>query len=242
MALAEQHQFQVLTKRSTRMHAPSVLSDPDFHIEVEHWVRMTQTGIPGADIDAPLAWPLPNVWLGVSVEDQGKANLRVHDLLRTPAAVRFVSAEPLLNRINLRHLNLGDGLFVDAMTGFHTGDRAAGWEGGSLPPKLAYLDWLIAGGESGPGARPMHPQWARYLRDQTAIVPCAFLFKQWGEYIEPWQLPEFDDGTDPADGMEPRVVVSPAGGETRLYRVGKKRAGRTLDGRTWDEYPRELAA
>jgi protein gp37 len=96
--------------------------------------------------------PLSNVWLGVSAEDQRWADIRIPALLDTPAAVRFVSAEPLLGPIDLRE------------------------EWGYGPG----IDWLIVGGESGPGNRPMHPDWARSLRDQRNVVGAAFLFKQWG--------------------------------------------------------------
>lgn len=239
MKNAPQHTFQVLTKRSDRMRAV-----------MDNSVRM------GAEV-------LPNVWLGVSAEDQGKANIRVPDLLNTPAAVRFVSAEPLLNFIDMRRLNLGDGLFVDAMTGFHKGDRGAGWSGRLLPKKLPHLDQLIVGGESGPGARPVHLEWVRSLRDQTAIIPCAFFFKQWGDWLPGENLGHkcvtaHQDGTVGARYFKvthdnyvwwdrkdrrgsgpvcdwPGMALSPIKYFTQ--RVGKKKAGRLLDGRTWDEYP-----
>ena len=157
MAAAPQHTFQILTKRPRRMHGfvagPS--SDPKA---------------------ANIGWPLPNVWLGVSAENQATADERIPLLLETPAAVRFVSAEPLLGAIDL---------------------DVHGPE----------LDWLIVGGESGPGARPMQPEWARSLRDQCVDAGVAFFFKQWGEHDE------------------------------LGLRVGKKRAGRLLDGREWNEFP-----
>lgn len=138
MARADWHTFQVLTKRSTRLR----------------------------ELGPRLHWP-DNVWMGVSVESEHWLP-RVDDLRGIPAAVRFISAEPLLGPLSM--LN------------------------------LAGIDWLIAGGESGAGARPMSSEWVRDLRNQCSHAGVAFFFKQWGG----------------------------------LY---KKRTGRTLDGRTWDELP-----
>jgi protein gp37 len=106
-----------------------------------------------------VTWPLPNVWAGVSVEDQSTADERIPLLLQTPAAVRWVSAEPLLGPVDLRDFD--DGL----------------WRRSD-----ACLDWVVVGGESGPSARPIHPDWARSLRDQCAEAGVPFLFKQWGDF------------------------------------------------------------
>ncbi|BBZ65794.1 hypothetical protein MINS_12230 [Mycolicibacterium insubricum] len=118
------------------------------------------------------------------------------------------------------------------------------------------LDWVVAGGESGPGARPMHPKWARDLRDQCQAAGIAYLFKQYGEWSplgEPSSrhLVMTDDGNtyeagdlDWPDGPrrgEAQRANFPHHHPTFLYRVGKKAAGRELDGRTWDEYPQEAA-
>lgn len=137
------HTYQVLTKRASRL----------------------------AKVSPALDWP-PNVWMGVSVESEEHLD-RIDDLRQVPAAVRFVSAEPLL---------------------------------GPLPDvNLDGVHWLIAGGESGRGARPMRAQWVASLRDQCANAGTAFFFKQWG-------------------GRTPKA------------------GGRVLDGRTWDEMPRAVAA
>jgi protein gp37 len=140
-------------------------------------------------------WPIKNVWLGVSVEDQQTADERIPLLLQTPAAVRFISAEPLLGPIRLN-----DGQSLN-----YSQRLKKGW---SLN-MLQQLDWIICGGESGPNARPMHPNWARSLRDQCQAAGVPFFFKQWGAHTE--------------DGR----------------RIGKKAAGRVLDGRTWEEFPFE---
>jgi protein gp37 len=138
MCLARQHTFQILTKRSNRL----------------------------LQLAPQIAWPT-NVWMGVSVENQDAAR-RIGDLRQVPAALRFLSLEPLLGPLGNLDLD-----------GIH---------------------WVIAGGESGPGARPMDPEWVCEIRDQCNAEGVPFFFKQWGG-------------------------------------VQKKKAGRLLDGRVWDEYP-----
>jgi len=130
MARASQHRFQILTKRPGRMAT---------------MVRRIQPA------------PLPNVWLGTSVEDQRWADIRIPKLVETPAAVRFLSCEPLLAPVDLS-------------------PWISGWEATNRPP----LHWVIVGGESGHHARPMQPGWVRSLRDQCARAGVPFFFKQWG--------------------------------------------------------------
>jgi protein gp37 len=189
MALAPHHTFQVLTKRHARMRSL-----------VSHGL-LDLIDDPAGDVRAKVPhWPLPNVWLGVSAENQQWADIRIPALLDTPAAVRFVSAEPLLGPIRL----------------------------GAIPPLVGgvpKIDWVIVGGESGHGARPMHPDWARGLRDECEDAGVAFLFKQWGEW------------TPNADGQPYRDWWNLEDPHAFVMRYGKKRAGRELDGRTWDEYP-----
>ena len=162
MASNERHQFQVLTKRPERMR------------------EVVGRNIPH---------PSPNVWLGVSIEN-ADYKWRVDELLQTPAAVHFLSCEPLIGDVGDLQL-----------------DRSCITR--RPPPQMqtARVDWVIAGGESGPGARPMDPRWARFIRDQCYAHSVPFFFKQWGEHDEHGK------------------------------RVGKGAAGRLLDGRLWDEYP-----
>ena len=177
MALARQHTFQVLTKRHGRMRA--LLRSSDFRSAVEDGMR----GMVAAHRPERTwyeMWPLPNVWLGVSVEDQATADMRIPALLDTPAAVRFLSCEPLLGPMDLqmavpRPCTCGPGqTFLIGETRAHkTGCPALRWP---------FPDWVIVGGESGPGARPMHPTWARSLRDQCASAGVPYFFKQWGEH------------------------------------------------------------
>lgn len=161
MQLTPQHTYQVLTKRHARMR--SLLSSRDFLTRVDDW-RVHHRSAAG-----DFAWPLPNVWLGVSVENQRWADLRIPALMETPAAVRFLSAEPLLGPITLTHLH----------SHCPTHDFAGGFCVGPCSDRRV-PDWVIVGGESGRGARPMHVDWVRALRDQCASARIEFFFKQWG--------------------------------------------------------------
>lgn len=216
MARAPQHTFQVLTKRPERMQ-----------------FLMTHPRMRGF-VDDVAPWPLPNVWLGVSVEDQEAADERIPLLLQTPAAVRWVSAEPLLGPVDLSsHLMC-----------------LCGMCGGDAP-----LRWVVVGGESGPKARPMHPQWARDLRDQCAAASVPFLFKQWGEWAPRSECyhtltcgqaaADFDPGATKwpcirltAAGRNGRDLANACDGDDcYMQKVGKKLSGRALDGALHDGYP-----
>jgi protein gp37 len=164
------------------------------------------------------SWPWSNVWLGATIVNQEEADRDIPKLLRVPAAKRFLSCEPLLGPLRLNRLTALD--YVESQEGAEVyplrGIYAVpdcDWPG----PKL---DWVIVGGESGPGSRPMHLEWARSLRDQCQAAGVPFLFKQWGSFRP-------NGGADEAVGV-PLVEI---------VRVGKKAAGRHLDGRTWDEVP-----
>lgn len=145
-----------------------------------------------------------HVWLGVSVENQPCADERLPILLSMPARVRFASCEPLLEEIDI-----------------------SGYMTGILPD--GPLNWVICGGESGPNARPMHPDWARSLRDQCDDSPVPFFFKQWGEWGSGFDLVEETRGVN---GLKffPEI-------ERTFARVGKRAAGRVLDGRIHNEFP-----
>lgn len=174
-----------------------------------------------------MTWPWPNVWLGATMVNQPEYDRDIGKLLRTPAAVHFLSIEPMLGPIDMR------------MGGASMPDYS------DLNP-LARLDWVICGGESGPGARPMHPEWARSLRDQCKAAGVPFLFKQWGEwapgsgfalkargYIDrAGRSVNVDAGDD-----FPRGAAS-ADGWAAVHRAGKKTAGRLLDGAQHDGFPR----
>ncbi|TPM41575.1 phage Gp37/Gp68 family protein [Mesorhizobium sp. B2-3-4] len=182
------------------------------------------------------AWPrqpLPNVWLGISAERQQEADERIPDLLATPAAIRFVSAEPLLGPINFRRIRVAPDhhTIIDALEGYAIADAISG-----SGQERTMLDWIIAGGESGHQARAMHPAWPRSIRDQCAAAGVSFFFKQWGEWRP--STPEQAKG-NPRSGWRclaahphvPKVdELYPEAGAEFVENMGKKAAGRMLDG------------
>ena len=228
MALCPQHIFQVLTKRSARMRDYiSKLSNIRLAIAAREITQSRNTFFFVSD----KLGPLPNVWLGVSVEDQRRANERIPDLLDTLAAVRFVSMEPLLGPVNLLVTDKR-GHDISALRGIAVDPTDP--EGADEYYRTEKLDWVICGGESGPGARPMYPDWARALRDQCVAAGVPFFFKQWGEWApiddDHWSFPS---GWDDVKARERSRVF----GDMEFLRVGKSRAGRLLDGREWSQMP-----
>jgi protein gp37 len=216
-----QHTFQILTKR------------PERAVQFFEWLSETVTWKPKTD----------NVWIGTSVEDQKTANERIPHLLKIPAAVRFLSCEPLLGPVDLK----------------------------SQISNLKSIHWVIAGGESGPGARPMHPDWVRSLRDQCKDAAVPFFFKQWGEYM-PFEAdiqPPFYNSAyhgnemydahgmnfiDPETGNAGKFkgfrwfdhdtaaimdIETNCGNCTAYLKMGKARTGCMLDGKVHREFPRE---
>lgn len=253
MALCPQHTFQVLTKRSARMR--EYVNERGGHGSTPgHHIMHAMDGLT-RERWPELQWPLSNVWLGVSVEDQQRANERIPDLLDTPAAVRWLSCEPLLGPVNLNRLDdpADHSFYIDPLNGEAWDDVNGGlnqeiW-GQDEGPKL---DWIVAGGESGPGARPMHPDWARSLRDQCAAAGVPFFFKQWGEF-GPDTGPDGDvdrnglprdrvmEGAGPcaawlgdrwqlADHGYAMPMDLPGDNFEWVYRLGRRRTGRLLDG------------
>ncbi len=189
----------------------------------------------------------PNVWLGCTVVNQTEADRDIPKLLAVPAAVRFLSMEPLLGRVIIDDMCDGH-KFYDPLRG--------NWWHDSEPPHIECgkpkIDLVIVGDESGRGARPMHPDWARSLRDQCQAAGVAFHFKQWGEWGRAAPKPSGTPGkyaiasAGPHSDFWPQSVIpvdhyprqiSLFGGASVMERVGKKQAGRLLDGRTWDEMP-----
>lgn len=206
MAACPQHRFLVLTKRATRLE--------NFR---------PSTGL------------LPNVWLGLSVENQKTADERIPLLLQTPAAGRFVSVEPMLGWVDL----------VRACDCVLCGP--AGFDVPAVQGWGAFLHWVICGGETGPGARPMNPYWVRWLRNQCEAEKVPFFFKSWGEWAP---TGEMDDpqafvcergahgplDTESIKRLCADVHPHPCG-RSMVYRVGKRRAGAALDGREWRQFP-----
>lgn len=251
MALCPHLTFQVLTKRPERAaeyfeqfdydaeriiesfssDVLEVISEPHIH---DLGFRLHQTAVD--DYESRFKhWPLPNVWVGTSIENQATADERIPHLLSIPAKVRFLSCEPLLGPVNLPDAALG---WVPAPGGM--GDL-------KYPSRI---HWVICGGESGPNARPMHPDWARSLRDQCQAASVPLFFKQWGEWWPPVISEAVAEKTvigkaisihKDARISEGSETCAPFGGYewASMWRVGKHRAGRILDGRTWDEFPED---
>lgn len=274
------HVFQILTKRSER--ARELLNREDFwelaNAEAGMLImsrtdplnRRTDDARAASDDDYGPRKPPPGLWLGTSVEDQPRADERIPHLLATPAVVHFLSCEPLLGAIDLRSvkaprepdepedsleidwrfdaLEVGDYYWFDGEDG-QPGDSSDG------PYRDHRIDWVIVGGESGPNARPMHPDWVRDLRDQCAeaalhgdAAPVPFFFKQWGEWAPgenaraaptrteqtaDWWAGKWDfSSITVKQSEELHCDDAPA-----LYRLGKRGAGRWLDGVLHDGMP-----
>lgn len=212
-ALAERHTFQILTKRADRMFEYFETYFTRHKVAAAAKEFSGKRGRYGCDeAICNKTFPLPNVWLGVSVENQEQASNRIPFLLKTPAAVRWISAEPLLGWLDLS-------LFLNA------------WHA-TLSSEINRIDWVVTGGESGASVRPSHISWFRFLRDQCVAAKVPFFFKQWGQFKPVFSRPYIfvspegkiiEDSNDPDDCMRPVKK--------------KKDAGRELDGRTWDEMP-----
>lgn len=228
MTISPWHTYQVLTKRPMRAqkylsaNRQNILRDLNLQAaelpgHTQHlndfsaWQEKNEPEVIGF-IEH---WPLKNIWLGVSIEDQQTADERIPILLQTTAAVRWVSIEPLLGPVDLNKREL---LCREWRHGLTIG---------------TYLDWVVVGGESGPKARPMHPEWARSIRDQCQATKVPFFFKQWGEFGPESLVDDNDNRT-----INNACCHIAERGE-RLYRIGKRKAGRLLDGREWNEYPKQ---
>ena len=213
MAIHHQHTYQILTKRADA--ALAYLNDPGLPERVG--IEMIDLMAPGGrpkHLPASLwpRWPLKHVWIGVTAENQRMADERIPRLLEMIAAVRFVSYEPLLSAIDVRR-----------------------W--------LSMLDWGIGGGESGYNARPMRADWARGLRDQHVDAGKPFHFKQWGEW-GPVTRDNIGGYYLAPDGTEHRLDEDRVRdfSDGLLGRIGKKAAGRLLDGVEWNGRPAARAA
>ena len=222
MWAADWHTYLLLTKRPERMreficgYLPEVISDTT---------------------------PSPHIWLGTTCENQEMADKRIPILLQTPAAIRWVSYEPALGPVDLREW-MADCGCVECQRKYFTDldeldlpedDNAKCMEcGGDIVSFSSYcsdpgIDWVVCGGESGPGARPCHPDWIRSLRDQCQAAGVPFFFKQFGEWREAC-LPDDEIW----NGKPPKLLQAHG---AYFVRLGKKAAGRILDGRTYDEFP-----
>jgi len=242
MALTPQHFHQVLTKRSGRMREYFAgMPQPRW---MKHMKELALI-VPKPDIvdnksgglilSTVNGGQLPNVWLGVSVEDQKRAEERIHDLLRTPAAVRWISAEPLLGPLDLNAIRmkywqlsaLDNRPWISVEDGRQI---SADHEG------LPKLDWVVVGGESGPKARPINRQWVRSLLGQCSAADVPFHYKQHGEWFPYGELDADGHQNSMTKGERPGFWHEwPDGGFS--VKLGKKLAGRYLDGVIHDAMP-----
>ncbi len=249
ISLAPRHTFQLLTKRPERMsrlfrsdcfwdlvddESSMLLEDEDSPVGPGRgWNGLERRSDDArATAQCPTVdEPLSNLWAGVSVENQHAADERIPLLLETPAAVRWISAEPLLGDV---------GLFAFLRGAIRDASLAE-----LNCPTMPGLDWVVAGGESGPSARPVHPDWVRSIRDQCQSAGVPFFFKSWGEWSPIYSCDDDPDArTMPNMFSDRRRWINSAGGHgfhgkrvVAVERVGKKRAGRELDGREWSEFP-----
>ena len=246
MAMAPQHVFQVLTKRTSRMrrYIKTLSKEPAdrlHHAAVEagftdeagcavaNWINGFSRWTTAPPDENPLdgsqpRWPLPNVWLGFSAEDQARFDERWPHVapLAESGWLTWLSAEPLLGDLDItaglwNFKPCGDCPSPDPEKGIHPDCCRE-------PDLVDGLKWVVAGGESGPGARPAHPDWFRELRDDSQRASVPFHFKQWGDWTSVSEV----------EGDGPHYSF-PDGATVR--RIGKAAAGRTLDGRTWTEFP-----
>lgn len=283
-ARCQQHTFIVLTKRPKRMRAYYDSREPSFIPEL----GCPENAATGED-EPKSVWMLPNV-IGMVTVENADYLWRIKELLACPFAVRGVSIEPMLATIDLP---LGD-LYCEFCNPPTSESWPRFWPDKCDKIKLAHddwyscpvcgedlcgvplderIDWVIVGGETGPGARPMHPDWARSVRDQCQAVGVPFFFKQWGAWISTWPYIKTGDIEFRSDGIITGRVVkvysadNPRRTEPNLFgwvgrdidgaeithtveqddrigmectirRVGKKAAGRILDGREWNEMPK----
>lgn len=240
----EKHTFQILTKRPERAK------------EFYYWLMQ----YPFYQQRSFAEW-FHNVLIGTSVENQEQADKRIPYLLQIPAAVRFLSCEPLLSEVDLR---LPVKVWIDA-NGDKRCDHCCNKDRCDEPghyyrPECPYcrgtgkgtlLHWVNVGGESGHGARPLHPDWARKIRDDCQAARVAFFFKQWGEYLPQTEWENMQLQPLPTNGIfqyrngdikkysydswnaihfEPSIIMA-------YEKLGKKHTGRLLDGLEYSEYP-----
>lgn len=252
MSVTTRHTYQVLTKRPERMleffqwllKRQDVDFYPVTHDKAGYWMAnevcdighenpaikalgwTPSTSTRGGYDNCGPGWPYHNVWLGVSVENQETADERIPLLLQCPAAVRWLSCEPMLGPVDLWPSAFlpcprSEGMIMDPTTGAYECCKECDFTGVGDEPGI---DWIVAGGESGTGARPMHPDWARSLRDQCASAGVPFFFKQHGEWVSVSEVAGPGEHFHFPDGATVR-------------RAGKRIAGRLLDGVEHNAYP-----
>lgn len=181
-------------------------------------------------------FPIQNLWIGTSCEDQKTANERIPCLIHIPAVVHFISCEPLLGPIDLRKIDPRERLKSEHVFCYDVIDNTEG---------PSAIQWIIAGGESGRSARPMHPDWVRSLRDQCSSCDVPFFFKQWGEWMpisrpltssEINVLPEVYKSSNFLQFSSDIINEDNA----EFYRAGKSQSGNKLDGKQYLQFPETI--
>lgn len=261
MALSPQHTFQILTKRPARMLEYFSESPEEL---IYRWGEATHgIGLCDKDDDAnaaacqiwntchssqigQLGFPLFNVWLGVSCEDQKAADERIPLLLQTPATVRFLSCEPLLGMIDLLGINIDHhkkGQRYDKLNAL-SGTIYNSVKGSSCTTAFPKIHWVIVGGESGPKARPMHPKWVIVIMIDCKAWQTPLFFKQWGEWIPGNQtmsaVGTFCIISDEGKKLTGEEIMMQNDPQVLMVRNGKKKNGRMLDGIEYSEFPKTL--
>lgn len=228
MACSPRHVFYVLTKRPERMagylleRSRSCTHWEKAAREIGYTMRFNGNGL--------CPFPLPNVILGTSIENQTTFDYRIHFLLRCPAVARFLSLEPLLGPVDL------SGVLTKAQWGKPNSKKLRPHE---VVGRNDLIHQVIVGGESGPGARPMHLDWARSLRDQCKAAGVPFFFKQWGEWLPCEDGPDgwYTPSAIPVSDLRVNTTLI----DSPMARVGKKAAGRLLDGVEHNGIPQLIA-
>jgi protein gp37 len=223
IAMCQEHDFLILTKRPERM--AKVFANIKSSILRKSLEFLAKSG-----------WPMKNLWLGVTAENQEQADIRIPKLLEIPAALHWASIEPMLGPVDFRKwLGLdcpqcgGCDIRAD-----HDPACTTRWcDDCGYEDNRAKLGWIVCGGESGPGARPMHPDWPRKLRDDCKAAGVPFFFKQWGE----WAHRSYVIAGAHSYAKINKTRLLALDDCTLMERVGKKAAGRLLDGKEHSEYP-----
>jgi len=251
IALAPTHRFLILTKRPGEMRdyltdngTPIRVSEHmEALIEPEHQINESWADTRTREIRTyDKAWPPENAWLGVSAEDQDAANERIPTLLSCPGCVRFVSVEPIIGPVDLTNVetidsNTGEEWHFNALS--TSKDDGLYFPGAGIDGEVRALDWVIAGGESGPNARAPHPDWFCTIRDHCKRVSVPFFFKQWGAWKPISNIPE--PRAEVAREAEATTVEAPIDrgsvSVSKMYFVGKDRGTDTLRGQEYREIP-----
>ncbi len=208
IAACHQHTFFTLTKR------PQNLDSKLYRVTGENPCRE----LGGGDY-------LPNLWLGVSVEDQKTADERIPMLLQIPAAHRWVSIEPMLESVDI----------LPYLGPERSGNELWAARNNTYPP---FLDWVTCGGETGPKARPMHPDWVRNIRDQCQAAGVQFFFKNWGKWLPVGQKPAGEFKPIGKHDALKRFHLWEDSDKNVSMKIGHKAVGSLLDGKVWDEIPK----